>query len=188
MEADRTGPFSEIGQFGPKQLFRKQVRDPVSPFNGDDAVSRKNLLETEFLCLFLIPETKQVNVIERESSAIFMDQGKRGRGDAIGPFYTQAGGQPLNIMGFSSSQLSYEGNGIAGSKKRPYSLPQVNGLLCTLSEKDRLLFQNQLNSTHPASGRVGSEGNATQGSLGLVLKIIRVEIFQPFLELIVIFF
>ena len=65
--------FSKVEKFDPEQLFREQVWNFVCPFDGSDASAPKIFLETQFLSLFLSPETKKVYVVKRDSTQVFMD-------------------------------------------------------------------------------------------------------------------
>ena len=65
--------FSKVEKFDPEQLFREQVWNFVCPFNGSDASAPEIFLKTQFLSLFLSPETKKINVAKRDPSLVFMD-------------------------------------------------------------------------------------------------------------------
>jgi len=128
----RTLVFKEDGN-GVKGF--DEIPDAIGPFDDDDGVGADEFIETEGFELSGLLQSIRVDVVEKKSSFVFVDEGEGGAGHLMGVFDVEPFRDSFDEVSFSGSQLADESDDFAALERAAKGATVLDGLRDVLAEE-----------------------------------------------------
>jgi len=109
-------------------LRRQFGAKPLGPFDNGHLVTAQNFVDTDFFDFYRIFDAIQVDMVQTQSSRVFVDQGKSGAGNIIFGRYMQAPCYALDENRLSAAEITGEGDCRSGGEVPPESFAERPGL------------------------------------------------------------
>ena len=91
-------------------LLRKFGAKPLGPFDDGHTVAAQDFVQADLLDFYRISDAIQVDMVQTQSSRVFVDQGKSGAGNIIFGRYMQALSDALDESRLAAAEITCEGD------------------------------------------------------------------------------